>query len=266
LIYLDGKPHLTVERTVKMVPGTTKLSPSIRVMSEEDAIPAIPLDRVDSFLSRSRILDDGVLERAPYMLAGPEQRLIVGSGDRGYARGEFAEGVDTYGVFRLGDTYVDPVTRERLGNHALSIGTVRVSSQENDVTTIAVTRSTEEIRLGDRLLPSEQRPVDSTFYPSAPDDEIDGLIMAVEGGVTQVGNLDVVVLNRGEREGLQIGNVLAVYKRGEVVRDRVAGGRVSLPDERAGLVMVFRTFEKMSFGLILEADRPLAVHDRVRNP
>jgi hypothetical protein len=81
-----------------------------------------------------------------------------------------------------------------------------------------------------------------------------------------VGKLDVVMLNKGAREGLQIGNVMAVYKRGEVVRDRIGGGRVSLPDERAGLVMVFRTFEKMSFGLILEADRPLAVNDRVRNP
>jgi nucleoid-associated protein YgaU len=266
LIYLDGQPRLTLDRPVKLAPGDTRLSPSVRVLPSEDAIPAIPLDRIDSFLSRSRILDLDDLEGAPYMLAGPEKRLVVGAGDTAYARGDFPEDLKNYGVFRKGDKYVDPVTKEFLGIHAQSIGTIAIQTIKEDIATVKAIRTTEEIRMGDRLLPNEERAVDSIFYPSAPDTEIEGLILGVEGGVSQVGKMNVVILNRGDREGLQVGNVLAIYKTGELVRDRVTNERVQLPDERAGLLMVFRTFEKMSFGLVLESERPLAVNDKVRNP
>ena len=266
LIYLDGQPRLTLDRTVRLAPGDTKLGPSVRVLPSEDAIPAIPLDRIDSFLSRSRILDLDDLEGAPYMLAGPEKRIVVGAGDTAYARGDFSGDIKNYGIFRKGDKYVDPETKEFLGIHAQSIGTVSVQSVKDDIATVTATRSTEEIRMGDRLLPNEERSVDSIFYPSAPDTELEGVILGVEGGVSQVGKMNVVILNRGDREGLQVGNVLAIYKTGELVRDRVTNERVQLPDERAGLLMVFRTFEKMSFGLVLEAERPLSVNDKVRNP
>lgn len=268
LIYLDGSPRLTLERTVRLAPGSgdgTRLSPSVRVLPNESAIPAIPLDRVDSFLSRSRIVGVGELEAAPYILAGAEKRLVVGAGDRAYGRGQFNE-LSNYGVFRKGDIFRDPVTKEVLGVHALSIGAVSVRDVQDDIATLAVVRTSEEIRLGDRLLPSEDRAVDSTFYPSAPDAPVEGLILAVEGGVSQVGKMSVVIINRGEREGLLVGNILAIHKQGELVLDRVTGKRVQLPDERAGLLMVFRTFEKMSFGLVLEADRPLSTNDKVRNP
>lgn len=266
LVYIDGEPRLTVDRTVKLAPGVTRLSPSIRVVSRDDAITAIPLDRVASFLSRSRIVTDEELERAPYMLAGPERRVIVGEGDRAYARGEFEDHINNYGVYRREQVFVDPETREYLGTHALSIGSVSLLATEGDIGTVRVTRSSEELRPTDRLLPSEERAVDPTFYPSAPDSDIEGVILAVESGVRQVGKMDVVMVNRGEREGLLVGNVLAVYKLGETVRDRVTNRMVKLPDERAGLVMVFRTYEKMSFALVLEADRPLAVDDRLRTP
>ena len=274
LIYLDGQPRLTLERTLKMVPGersaslngTTKLSPSIRVQQAEDAITAIPLDKIDAFLSRSRIVGEGVLEAAPYMLAGQQQHVIVGAGDRGYARGNFDTSYSNYSVYRKGQPFKDPETKEFLGVYAQGIGTVSVAKFENDIVTLDVIRTYEEIRPGDKLLPSEDRSVDSVFFPSAPDVDIEAVIIAVEGGVTQVGKFNVVMINRGEREGLQIGNVLAIYKKGEVVTDRVKGGKVALPDERSGLMMVFRTFEKMSFALVLEADRPLAVNDKVRNP
>ena len=269
LIYLDGQPRLTVERTLKMVPGaggTTKLSPSIRVQQADEAISAIPLDKVDAFLSRSRIVEPGVLEVAPYMLAGHQQHVIVGEGDQAYARGTFDANYSNYGIYRKGQAFKDPVTKELLGVYAQGIGTVAVDNIEGEIAKVDVVRTYEEVRPGDNLLPSEDRAVDSLFYPSSPDDEINAQIIAVEGGVTQVGKFNVVIINRGEREGLQIGNVLAIYKAGEVVRDRIRGGSVVLPDERAGLVMIFRTFEKLSFGLVLEADRALAVNDKVRNP
>jgi len=269
LIYLDGEPRLTLERPIKLAPGgsgDSKLSPTVRVQSIESAITAIPLDKIDSFLSRSRVVDAGVLESSPYMLAGPQQRLIVGAGDSAYARGTFDEQYTNYGVFRKQEAFYDPDTRELLGIHAQGIGTLSVDKTTGDVATVTVIRAFEEMRPGDRLLPSEDRAVDSTFYPSAPDADIKGTIIAVEGGVTQVGKMNVVMINRGDREGLQIGNILAIYKKGEVVRDRIKGGSVALPDERAGLLMIFRTFEKMSFGLVLEADRPLSVKDKVQNP
>lgn len=273
LIYMDGNPRLTLERTLKMVPagtagsdGSTKLNPSIRVQSTEEAIPTIPLDRIDSFLSRSRILEINELESGPYILAGPEHRLVVGEGDSVYARGTFPDQFTNYGVYRKGKVYKDPETNEFLGVFAQGIGTVSVDKLNGEVATMKVERSFEEIRLGDRLLPSEDRPVDSAFYPSAPDADINGTILDVEGGVTQIGKFNVVMINRGERDGLLIGNILAIYKRGEVVRDRVKGDKVILPDERAGLLMIFRTFDKMSLGLVLESERPMAVDDKVKNP
>lgn len=276
LVYLDGQPRLTLERTTRLVPGggvdgagidgSTKLSPSIRVQQTEDAITSIPLDKIDVYLSRSRIVMPGELEASPYMLAGQQEHLIIGAGDRGYARGTFDAKYSNYGVFRKGQAFKDPVTKELLGVYAQGIGTVAVNKMTGDIATLDVVRTYEEIRPGDNLLPSEDRSVDSIFFPSAPDTEIEAQIIAVEGGVSQVGKFNVVMINKGEREGLQIGNVMAIYKAGEVVVDRVRGGRVVLPDERAGLLMIFRTFEKMSFALVLESDRPLAIKDKVRNP
>ncbi len=272
LIYLDGQPRLTLERTLKMVPGAggingaTKLSPSIRVQHTEDAISSIPLDKIEVFLSRSRIVEPGELEAGPYMLAGQQQHVIVGAGDRAYARGAFDAQYSNYSIYRKGQAFKDPVTKELLGMYAQGIGTVSVAKINDDIATLDIIRTYEEVRPGDNLLPSEDRSVDSVFFPSAPDTDIEAQIIAVEGGVTQVGKFNVVMINRGEREGLQVGNVLAIYKTGEIVADRVKGGKVALPDERAGLLMVFRTFEKMSFALVLEADRALAVNDKARNP
>jgi hypothetical protein len=106
----------------------------------------------------------------------------------------------------------------------------------------------------------------STFYPRAPETAITGSVMHMEEGVRNAGALDVVALNRGDRDGLQSGDTLAIFKRGELVKDRVAGERVRLPDERIGLLMVFDTYEKMSFALVMEADRQIDLGDLLRNP
>lgn len=262
LVYFDGKPRLTLDRSNR----TVKLSPQMRVMENDGAIPSIPLDRINNFLSRSRIVTIDQLERAPHVISGEAKRLVLGKGDRLYARGEFPNDISIYGIYRKGETYVDPDTGELLGVQALDIGSGRMRDLEGEIATLLMTRTTEEVRVGDRLLSEEERAIDSTFFPSAPADDVNATIIAVEGGVTQVGKMDVVVINRGEREGMVVGNVLAVYKRGGVIKDRIKGDMVTLPDERAGLVMVFRTFEKLSLGLVLESDRPLAIKDLVRNP
>lgn len=261
LIYIDGRPRLTLERN-----RDVKLTPQIKEIPHAEAIPALPLDAVNNFLSRTRVVEPGVLELAPHVVAGYEKRLLSGESDDFYVRGELDEGVEYYGVYRKGDPYVDPESGEVLGIRAQDIGSSQLKAVEGEISTHAATRSAQEIRAGDRLLPHEERKLDPTFYPKAPESDVNGVIIAVEGGVTQVGHLDVVAINRGERDGLEVGNVLAIYKVGERVRDRVEGDIITLPAERAGLLMVFRTYEKMSFGLVMNADRPLAVDDQVRNP
>jgi len=274
LVYIDGVPRLVLERNGYSSPSsvtsadgrTVKLTPQIKASSHKEAIPAIPLEIVNNFLARTRVVQPGELEAAPYVLAGHERRLVSGKGDDFYVRGTLEPEVDFYGLYRKGDPYLDSDTKEVLGIKAEDIGSAQLKATKDDVATFLATRSEREIRVGDRLLAHEERRLDTTFFPKAPDTEIAGTIIDVEGGVSQVGTLSVVAINRGEREGLMAGNMLAIYKKGEQVTDRVTGEQVALPSERAGLLMVFRTFEKMSFGLVLTADRPLAVKDEVRSP
>jgi nucleoid-associated protein YgaU len=274
LVYIDGGPRLVLERNGYSSPSgatsaggrTIRLTPQIKAVPHEEAIAAIPLEAVNNFLARTRVVQPGELDAAPYVLAGHERRLVSGKGDDFYVRGALEPSVDFYGIYRKGDPYIDDETKEVLGIKAEDIGSAQLKATNGDVATFLATRSEREIRVGDRLLAHEERRLDTTFFPKAPETDIAGKIIAVEGGVTQVGTLNVVALNRGEREGLAIGNVLAIYKVGELITDRVTGEKVALPSERAGLLMVFRTFEKMSFGLVLTADRPLAVKDEVRSP
>ncbi len=261
LTYVDGKPRLTLERG-----RNVKLGPKVRELPNAEAIPAIPLDAINNFLSRNRVVDDGVMELAPYILSGAERHLIIGAGQDFYARGTFPNDVPTFGIYRKGDPYVDPVTRELLGIRARDVGSAKLKKIDKDIGTLGATRTAEEVRVEDRLLPHEERTINPTFYPSSPKSDVDGMIIAVEDGLTQVGHLDVVALNKGDRDGLEEGNVLAIYKAGETVKDRITSEYVTLPAERAGLLMVFRTFEKMSYGLVLNADRPLEVMDLIRNP
>jgi len=265
LVYVDGQPRLMLNRGASR--GTIKLSPTVRTTPMAEAIPTIPLEAINSFLLSNRIIDSvDQFKGAPYIVAGNAERVISGSGDRVYGRGVFEDNIPVYGIFRQGKTYVDPDTQEFLGINADDVGSAEIVDMEGDIATMMLTRVTQEARIGDRLFASEERAVNSSFMPSEPEEEISGLILDVPRGVTQIGQFDVVTLNKGARDGLKDGNVLAVYKTGETVRDRVTGENVKIPDERAGLLMVFRTYEKLSYGLVLQATRSLAVQDKIRNP
>lgn len=265
LVYIDGQPRLMLNRGASR--GTIKLSPQVRSTPMAEAIPAIPLEAINSFLLSNRIVDTPEqFEGAPYIVAGNAERVVSGSGDRVYARGAFDEAAPVYGIFRQGKTYIDPDTQEFLGINADDIGGGEIVAEEGDIGTMMLTRTTQEVRLGDRLFPTEERAINSTFMPSEPASEIRGLIIDVPRGVTQIGQFDVVTLNKGARDGLVEGNVLAIYKTSETVRDRVTGESVKIPDERAGLLMVFRAYDKLSYALVLNATRQLAIMDKVRNP
>lgn len=280
LTYVDGQPQLAVtrgkeSRTVRLSPSqpvatgdrNVKLEPRIRISPLTSAIPAIPLDAIAPLLTTGRIVEEDTLDLAPYILAGTSDRLLFGPGDEFYARGEnWAAGTSVFGLFRKGQVYVDPETEEILGYEAREVGTATVEDRNGDVYTLTLTAVKEDVRIGDRLLPTEERRVESTFFPAAPKQDIDGVIMTVLGGVTQVGRNDVVAVNRGANDGVDVGDVLAIYKSGKIVRDKIARDKVQLPPERAGLLMLFRTFDKMSYGLVLQTEEPLRVGDNVRNP
>ena len=260
LVYIDGKPRITKVATSDVV----KLSPQVRSEAIDTPIPAIPLDAIASFLTDTRIVSPEELNGAPYVLEGEDSRIITGAGDKIYARGE--KPADRVGVFRRSKEFRDPETGEFLGLEARSIARGTVAAEDGDVLTVNLNKSSEEVRIGDRLLVNEDRRLTTNFVPSSPDQDIEGVMISVDGGVNQIGQYNVVAINRGEREGLKPGNVMAILKSGNLVRDPVTNETIELPSERAGLLMVFQTYEKMSYGLILKATRPLAVGDKVVNP
>ncbi len=265
LVYINGQPGLQLSRGASH--GVIKLSPQIRSRPVAEAIPVVSLASVNSFLLGNRILDSAAaLKKAPYILAGNNRRVVSGQGDRIYARGDFSPPLTAYGVFRQGKVYKDPETGELLGVNADSVGSVTVVAVEKDMATLELNQASQEVRLGDRLLPPEERSISPSFMLDAPEQPVSGVILDVPRGVTQVGHMDVVTLSLGQRNGLKEGHVLAIYKMGETVRDPVTGHKVKVPDERAGLLMVVRVYPKLSYGLVMEANRSLSVMDRVRNP
>ncbi len=263
LVWVDGQPKLRMRRG-----RDVKLVPSMRVTDLDLAIPIISLDQIGPWLKWSRIVAEGELSDAPYIVSGSQRHLLSAPGDRVFGRGTFPDGERAYGIYRPGDAYYDPVTNELLGYQAQDIGNASLRSSNTDpITELEVTRITEEVRVTDRLLPMRERTLDATFHPRAPDVEIkDGFMIAVPGGVTQIGTTDIVVLNKGERDGLEVGQVLAIYQVGEQVFDTIAQENVVLPDKRAGLAMVFEIFEKASYAIVLKSDKPLQVGDKVKNP
>lgn len=286
LIFVDGKPQLVVNspapvKTEIIVPPTptrtsnhalktVKLSPKIHSTPIKTAIPAIPLEKINKFLLDNRVVNVGALDAAPHVIAGQEGRVILSAGDNIYARGTFDTNTSSYGLYTKGQNYIDPDTEEVLGVQAIDLGAVNLQRLEGDIGTFTITRSTSEVRVGTRLMPNLERQITSNFLPTPPKNNVEGLIMTVEKGVSQAGRLDIIAINLGERENIQQGHVLAIYKRGKKIKDRFAqedtSRSVVLPDERAGLVMVFQVFEKMSLAIVLEAEKGVVIRDLVRTP
>lgn len=272
LRYVDGQPTLELSRgdagrTVRLSPeDSDRLQPRVRATPLLNAIPTIDLEAIGPFLTSNRIVSEADLDGAGYVLQGESGRLLVGAGDVLHARRIDAGIGDSLSVLRRAGVYRHPDTNEVLGLEAEEIGVAQVTAVDGDIGTLSVTASRSEIRVTDRLLPTEQRAVSSTFFPSAPGVDVDAHMLAVLDGVTQIGQYSVVALSIGSSDGIEVGNVLAIERRGELVRDRIARDEVRVPSVRAGLLMVFRTFERLSYGIVLESALPLAVQDRVVSP
>ena len=294
------------------------LNPRVRVENLETAVPSIPGNAIGPFLTQPLIIEAGSLDGAPTILATEDSRVVVGPGDVAYAdRVGSGDGVN-WQVYRPGDTIRDPDTNEVLGIEALYLGDARVRRFGNP-TTLEITKARQEIARGDRLSPSRETSFPS-YIPRAPDKPLEGTIMTVDGGVQEVGQFDIVTINRGARDGVEVGYVLASYHRGRVVNAQgethtsdlalgfkpsswfggwggwssswnvkpvpvvpdspraapapgtekagaaLAGGNMKLPDERNGLVFVFRVFEKMSYAIVMKASKPIYVGDVVKTP
>ena len=225
-------------------------------------LDALTQQAIQRFLLHNRILDTPQdLDNAPYIIAADAGRVLGANGERIHARGDLDPSQPNYGIFRRGRVYTDPQTQELLGVNADDIGTARFVTA-GDLTTLAVHRVTQEIRPGDRLLRAQPPVYPSTLLIPLQSPMVEGHIIDIPRGVTQIGVLDAVTLNKGRRDGLAEGQLLTVIKTGSTVRDPFSGAKTKLPDERAGTLLVFRTYQKLSYGLVLSASRSLAVSDR----
>jgi LysM repeat protein len=272
LVYIDGRPTLTLERG-----DSARVVPRVRSEPLEGAVTSIPYQSVAAFMSKPSVLAKEQIKDAPYVLATRDRHVVMADGDTLYARG-FKTPVELgthYNVVRVGDALVDPDDNRVVGYDGIFTGAGHIT-RGGDPATLIMTESARETEAGDKLfVGGVDVPLD--FVPSPPKMKTDGRIMAVSNGTTVIGQYEVVIINRGAADGLAPGNVLAVFHAGDVVRDtanrgflntmsRFTAPKVVLPDERTGTFMVFKTFERMSYGLIMEATDVIRVADRVENP
>jgi hypothetical protein len=271
LVFIDGQPQILLQRG-----DAARVEPRVRSEPLETAITTIPYATVAAFMSRPSVLDRDQLKRAPYLLATRDLHVVMSEGDTLYARGftSPAELGTHYNVVRVGEALVDPDDNRVLGYDGIFTGSGHVIRQ-GDPTTLIMTESSRESRAGDKLIAGGvDVPLD--FIPSPPRVKTNGRVIAVSDGVSIIGQYEVVVINRGARDGLAPGNVLAVFDTGPTVRDtnkkgffnldKLGAQKVALPSERTGTFMVFKTFDNISYGLIMEATNLIRVGDKIQNP
>ena len=246
-----------------------RLSPTIRKLPlGTGAISSIPASSLQPFLVRPLVVGDQELNTAPTLIAGPETRVVLSAGDTAFAKGLVWESEPAWSIFRPGRTFTDPDTKEVLGHEAVYLGDAQVS-EFGEVSTILVSKATREIAPGDRLAKALPAPA-LAYVPHAPQPKLRGRVIAgPEGRFSEIASLQVVVLNRGRREGMEVGHVLALYRdRPAVIPANASSSRekVRLPAERYGLVFVFRVFEKLSYALVMTSTQPVNVLDVVQAP
>lgn len=266
LIYQDGKPLLTLQRGSPQS-HEHKLSPAARATALDVAIPTIPIDAISQFLTRPYVMEQGELDTAPYVVHFLDDHIAGGAGISLYARSIEQQQPSHYAVVRPGKPYQDPDTNEILGYEAIYVGDTDLLST-GDPAKLLITSSEIEALIGDRLIQAAQDEPMADFQPHAPKTKLQGRIISVLNGVSQIGQFNVVILNKGAQDGLETGHVLEILQGGNEIRDVVLGrgAKVTLPLEDAGHLMVFRTFDRISFALIMDATKPLHVFDWVRTP
>lgn len=260
----DGKPRLSLDGEA----STVKLSPRVRVERLSQAIPSIPGTAIGPFLSQPLIVDEKGLDDAPKIVATEDGRVIIGAGNIAYVDSIDSALGTKWQLYRPGKPLRDPDTQEILGYEASYVGDARVT-RFGRPSTIEIVRSNQEVGRGDRLAPNHEVALPS-FSPRAPEKKIQGKIISVDRGVAETAQYAIVVLNRGKRDGLEVGHVLVTYHAGELVTiDNGSGKNLSqlkLPDERNGLVFVFRVFDRLSYALVMHSRGSVHINDVVQTP
>lgn len=288
-----GGPRLRLLRETITLDPSTIVEPL-----EKKAIPSISPSVIGPFLSQPLVIEEKQLEDSPEIVAAPDGRLLLGAGYRAYVSVIEEEKGLNWQIYRPGNALIDPDTKEKLAYEAIYLGDAKIV-RYGEPATINITRSKQEITLKDKLVAAPEKLM-SSFIPHAPDSEIVGRVMSSYGDAAEIGKNFIITINRGNADGLEEGHVLAVYTAGEKIekpkakidpRDhkpelnietsRDENGKlivnlakdgdpeasyITLPDERTGLIMVFRTFEHVAYGLVMQSERPIHVNDVVKTP
>lgn len=283
LIYVNGQPQMRLDNTRNNNAGhqsvrqtgvvnglpVRKLSPGIRTTALQANIPSIPGDAIRQFLSKPRVVAKEELDNAPRIIASDENHLVISTGDRVYVRGEMDKERVRFSVFDPGAPLIDPASKEVLGYEATYAGQVRIV-EYGDPASGDIISSEREILIGNRLLPEDKGKLENLYFPRIPDKDLVGAqIISLYDALFGVGQYQIVVINKGERDGMEIGHLLAAYTNGETVRDpydKESNAPVKLPNERSGLVMVFKTFDRVSYAITLESKRVIHNYDYVQTP
>lgn len=278
LVYIEGQPRLTIaERGGE---GVKRLSPDVRREPLSQAITAIPYEVIAGFAGRPSLLTKEQVEEAPYVVAMRDDHMIAGTGNEVYARGVGDAATESrFSVIHVEGKIKDPESNDLLGYTGVYVGAGAVA-RSGDPAKLVLTESAREALQGDKLFP-ESLDVPADFVPHAPTSDVDAAVIAVRS-MTIMGQYNILALNRGTDAGLEPGHVLAVERLSGVVRDRYSKGglaasrsstsmasrgkKVQLPPERVGVVMIFKSYDRMSYALVMETDHEIREGDRAVTP
>lgn len=275
LCYIDGNPMLCVDNadsngdSIDSVTSNQRmLYPHMRAEDTKVAIAMIPIEDIMPYLNSPKVVNDKDLEEAPYIVDFAGEHLVAGAGSEIFVRSILKPDHLAYTTYRPGKTYIDPETNEILGYEANYIAD-NVILNLGDPATLLITNTKREVRRGDRLMPTSEQNAELNFFPVPPVELIQGSIISVLNGVLNIGQYDIIVLSKGEIDGLKAGHILSIMQKGKLISDPFHKNKnelVKLPDQEAGIALVFRTFERVSYALVMHASRNIRVLDRVQTP
>ena len=263
IIKLELTPH-GMRLRIADDKASVKLSPKVRTEKNgTTAIPSIPATAIEPFLSQPVVIDSEKLVYAPYILGSSDGRVVLGKSHPTYVQNLPKNQGDAWQIFRPGKMLRDPdADNQILGYEATYLGDIKISVFDK-ISTANITRAKQEILKGDRLIVSPGI-IFNNYAPHAPSHPINGRIISVYGGVTEIGKDSIVTLNKGARDGLEMGHVLGVYRRSHA--RTLEKQNVQLPDERTGLIFVFRVFDKVSYALVMQSTNSIKMLDAVKSP
>ncbi len=260
----SGSPRLRLGK--KVGAGTGKLQPTVYSKPIQQVVPSIPPNAIEPFISQPLVIEDGELNTGVKIVAMQEDRMLVGTGDSFYASGIPDAAVEKWHVFRKGKPLKDPATGKILAYEAFFLGNARLV-KPGEPALLRVSLAKEEIARGDRLIPAPEPEIIS-YVPHRPEQDVSARVLGIYGGLREGGANSVVALNVGKNDGMEIGHVVALYRKRVSLDVDDSGRRTStpVPDERYGLAFVFRVFKGISYALVVESSKAVIVGDTARNP